>query len=148
MPLCARCQQNVATIHFTSTMDGVEEETVHLCKDCAPPTGLHNLDLKDLEALSVIGKKCEFCSREAISGVTSLRNAVYWCYACGLEFGQILMDLCASERPDLLRRSKEDTSFLSICLDPELQARSAEANQKAVQILRDRRRQDGRDKAS
>ena|ERR1022692_1273257 len=148
MPLCAKCHQNVATIHFTAIMDGVQEETVHLCKDCAPTAGLHNLDLKDLEALSVVGKKCEFCSREAISGITGLSNALYWCYDCGLEFGRILMDLCASERPDLMQRSKEDSSFLSICLNPEFQAWSEEANQKAVQILRDRRRQDGRDKAS
>ena len=68
--LCAKCHQKEATIHFTTVVDGTEEEAVHLCKDCAPPTGfdLDKLDLKQLEALSVIGKKCEFCGRDAFSG--------------------------------------------------------------------------------
>src|SRR5207247_4574622 len=71
--LCAKCHQKEATIHFTTVVDGAEEETVHLCKDCAPPTGfdLDKLDLKPIEAMSVIGKKCEFCGRDAFSGQMS-----------------------------------------------------------------------------
>src|SRR2546426_12506377 len=65
MPLCARCHQNEATIHFTSVVDGAEDETIDLCKDCAPLTVLKNLALKELEALSVIWKKCEFCGELA-----------------------------------------------------------------------------------
>jgi len=141
--------QNEATLHFTTVVDGTEEETVHLCKDCAPPTGLNNLDLKQLEVLSVVGKKCEFCGKEAFSGEMGARGgAIYWCFDCGLEFGRILTELIVSERPDLMQRSKEESSFLSFCSDPELQAWSAAASQKAVQILRERRRQDGRDKGS
>src|SRR5438128_2607494 len=121
MPLCAKCHQNEATIHFTTVVDGAEDETVHLCRDCAPLTGLknldlNNLDLKELEALSVIGKKCEFCGKEAFSGqMVASGGAIYWCFDCGMEFGRILSELCISERPDLMQLSKEQSSFLSFC---------------------------------
>jgi hypothetical protein len=147
--LCAKCQKNEAIIHFTAVVDGKEDETVHLCKQCAPPTGIENLSWQQVEALSVVGKKCEFCGKNAFSGeMVAAGGAIYWCFDCGLEFGRILMELMLAERPDLMQRSKEESSFLSICSDPELQAWSAAANQKAVQMLRERRRQDGRDKGS
>ena len=149
--LCAKCHKNEATIHFTTVVDGQEVETVDLCKECAPPTGLDldNLDLKQIEALSVIGKKCEFCGKEAFSGEMRTRgSAIYWCFDCGLEFGRILSDSLVSQRPDLLQRSKEERSFLSFCADPGLQAWSEGASQKAVQKLKERSRQDGRDKQS
>jgi hypothetical protein len=149
--LCAKCHQNEATVHFTTLVDGTEEEAVHLCKDCAPDTGfdLDKLDLKQIEALSVIGKKCEFCGRDAFSGeMRAGGGAIYWCFDCGVEFGGILRDLLLTERPDLLERSKEDSSFLSFCSDSGLQAWSASASQRATQTLKERRRQDGRDKGS
>lgn len=149
--LCAKCHQNEATIHFKTVVDGAEEETVHLCPDCAPPTGfdLHKLDWKEIEALSVIGKKCEFCGKEAFSGeMRANGGATYWCFDCGLERGRILSDLLVAERPDLLQRSKDESSFLSFCSDTGLQAWSGAASQKAVQTLKERRRQDGRDKGS
>jgi hypothetical protein len=62
-----------------------------------------------------------------------------------MEHGRILGELCASERPDLMRRSKEASSFLAFCSDPELRAWSEAASQKAVEILRERRRQSGSD---
>src|SRR5881394_1081287 len=80
--LCAKCHQKEATIHFTTVVDGTEE-AVHLCKDCAPPTGfdLDKLDLKQIEALWVIGKKCEFCGGGAFSGQMSAKGgAIYWCF--------------------------------------------------------------------
>ena len=141
MPLCSKCHQKEATIHFTTVMDGVHKETVHLCRDCAPPTGLQSLDLKELVALSVTGKKCGFCGREAVSGVMGAGGTVYWCLDCGMEHGRILGELSASERPDLMRRSKETSSFLAFCSDPELRAWSEAASQKAVEILRARKRQ-------
>lgn len=146
--LCARCQKNEATLHFTIVVEGKEQETVHLCKGCAPATGLGGLDLKQLQAMSVIGKKCAFCGRTAASGVLDAGSPVYWCFDCGLEFGRILADLRLSERPDLMQQSKEAVSFLSICSAPGFQAWSEAANRKAVQLLRERRRQDGRDKSS
>ena len=154
MPLCAKCHQKEATIHFTTVVDGTVEETVHLCKDCAPQTGLDSLDSldpKEIEASSVIGKKCEFCGKDAFSGeMRTQGGAIYWCFDCSLELGRILSDLLASERPDLLHRNKEERSFsfLSIFCDSALQAWSEAATEKAVQTLKERRRQDGRDKGS
>ncbi len=149
--LCAKCHQNEATIHFATVVDGTEEQTVHLCKDCAPPTGfnLDKLDLKEIEALSVVGKKCGFCGRDAFSGeMRASGGANYWCFDCGLELGVIVRDLLVTERPDLLQRSKEESSFLSFCSDTGLQAWSASASERAIQTLIERRRQDGRDKGS
>src|SRR4051794_4803263 len=34
--ICAKCHKNEATIHFITVVDGQQEETVHLCKQCAP----------------------------------------------------------------------------------------------------------------
>ena len=149
--LCAKCHQNEATVHFKTVVDGTEEEAVHLCKDCAPDTGFDfsKLDMKQIEALSVIGKKCEFCGRDAVSGeMRAGGGAIYWCFDCDLERGVILRDLLVSERPNLLQRSKEESSFLSFCSDTGLQAWSASASQRATQTLKERRRQDGRDKGS
>lgn len=149
--LCAKCHQKEATIHFRTVVDGAEEEPVHLCIDCAPDTGftLDKLDLKEIEALSVLGKKCEFCGRDAFSGeMRASGGATYWCFDCGLEFGGILRDLLVTERPDLLQRSDEKSSFLSFCSDAGLQAWSASASQNAAHTLKERRRQDGRDKGS
>jgi len=69
-------------------------------------------------------------------------------FDCGLEYGGILKDLLVAERPDSLQRSKHESSFLSFCSDIGLQAWSASASQKAMQTLKERRRQDGRDEAS
>ena len=149
--LCAKCYQKEATIHFTMVVDGMEEKAGHFCKDCAPPTGfdLDKIDLKQIEALSVVGKKCEFCGREAFSGeMRAGGGAIYWCDDCGLERGRILMDLLLSEQPDLLQRSTEESSFLAFCSDPRLQASFALASERATQALNERRREDGRDKGS
>ncbi len=150
--LCAKCNHNEAAIHFTAVVDGTVVETVHLCKDCAPQTGLDSLDSldpKEIEASSVIGKKCEFCGKDAFSGeMRAQGGAIYWCFDCSLELGRIVSDLLLSERPDLLHRSKEESSFLSICCDPALQAWSEAATEKGVQTLKERRRQDARDKGS
>jgi len=149
--LCAKCHQNAATIHFTTVVDGTEEEAVDLCKDCAPATGfdLSKLDMKQIEALAITGKKCGFCGRDAFSGeMRPVGGAIYWCFDCALERGAILQDLLAAERPDLLQRSKEESLFLAFCSDPTLQAWSASASERASQTLRERRRVDGRDKGS
>ena len=104
MPPCSKCHRKEATVHFTTIMGGVEE-TVHLCRDCAPPMGLPTLDPKELAALSVTGKKCEFCGRDAVSGALGATGPVYWCFDCGLEHSRILGELSASERPDLMQRA-------------------------------------------
>lgn len=145
--LCTKCQRNEAVIHFTAVVES-EEETVHLCKDCAPP-GLGSLDPKQIESLSIVGKKCEFCGKDAFSGeMRANGGGIFWCFDCGLEFGRIVTELLTSERPDLMQRKQEEISLLSMLGDREFQEWSETANPKAVQILKDRRRQDGRDPRS
>ena len=148
--LCAKCQKNEATLHLTTVVDGEEEETVHLCADCGPAiTGLPTLDPTKLEALSIIGKKCEFCGKAAYSGEMRAGGAaVHWCFDCGAEYGRIFAELLNSEHPEFMERVKEHSSFLAFSTDPQLQAWSAEAGQKAVRTLKERRRQDARDKGS
>jgi hypothetical protein len=149
MPLCARCHQKEATVHFTTVMDGKEPSAAHLCKDCASSIGFDfdYLNLKEIEALSVTGKRCGFCGKEAISGQIGAKDgAIYWCSDCGEEFTRILSaELAISAPPDLMRRGMDENLFLSFCYDPELKAWSEAASQRAVQILRQRRRADGRD---
>lgn len=149
--LCAKCHQNEATIHFTTVVDGAEEESVHLCEDCAPPTGfdLNMLDQEQIEALSLVGKKCEFCGREAFSGeMRAGGGSINWCFDCGLEFGVIFRELLLAERPESLQRTKDDRSFLSFCSDLGLLLWSASASQRATKTLKERRQQDDRDKSS
>ena len=114
-------------------------KTIDLCDHCAPG---FKLNLKELGAFSAGGKKCEFCGQEAFSGVRTTWGAISWCFNCGLEFMGILSDLCMAERPDLMPRSREER------LSAELQAWNDAASQRAAQRLRERRRQDGRDKRS
>jgi hypothetical protein len=136
---CAKCHQKEATIHFRMVVDGAEEETVPLCPDCAPPTGF--MDLKEIEALSVLGKKCEFCGKDADSGEIGAKGrATNWCFDCGSELMRILSDLLRAERPDLLQRSEAKSFFSSFCSDTGFQAWSEAACQKAVQTLKERRR--------
>jgi hypothetical protein len=148
--LCAKCQKNEATFHLATVVDGKEEETVHLCKDCGTAiTGLPTLDPSKLEALSVIGKKCEFCGKDAYSGeMRAGGGAIYWCFDCGAEYGRIFAELLMSEHPEFMERCKAHSSFLAFSSDPQLQAWSAEAGPKAMQVLKERRREDGRDAAS
>ena len=143
--LCTKCHQKEATVHFTTVVDGTEEETVHLCKDCAPDTGFDfsKLDVGQIKAMSVIGKKCEFCGAEAVSGEMRVGGGgIYWCFDCGMELAVIIRDLVLVERPDLLLRSKEESSFLSSCSDSGFQAWSAHATERATVILKKRRRPD------
>ena len=141
MPLCSKCHQKEATVLFTAVMNGVEEQTVHFCKDCAPSaTGLPTLDPKEIAALSVTGKKCEFCGRDAASGVFSASGPIYWCFDCGLEHSQIVAELSVSERPELMQRGKEASSFLALAADPEFRSWSEAASKRAVEILRARKR--------
>ena len=141
MPLCSKCHQKEATVHFTTIMGDVQE-TVHFCSDCAPPVGLPSLDPKKLAALSVTGKKCEFCGRDAASGTIDAGGAIYWCSDCGMEYSRILAELCASERPDLVG-DPEASTFVAFCSVPELRAWSEQASRKVVKIMRERRQQSG-----
>jgi len=126
-------------------MNGVEE-TAHFCKDCAPVTGYEGLNREQLMALSIIGKKCEFCGRDASSGVRGSQSTIYWCFDCGLEYNRIVADLLSAENPDWLQRFAGAEFSLSRAFDPLYREWADAAFQKALRILKDRRMQDGRDK--
>jgi protein-arginine kinase activator protein McsA len=134
--LCEKCHQKEATFHLTTILDGTAAE-FHLCEDCPPPMGfdVDKLDLKKfekVEPLSVVGKKCGFCGRDAFAGEMGTGgSALYWCIDCGTERLDILKELSLAERRDRLQRT---SSWL------------ASRKQRATQILRERRQQDGRNK--
>jgi hypothetical protein len=122
------------------------EENGHYCKSCAPTTGFEGLSLEEIKAFSIIGKKCDFCGEDATSGVGSPRStSTYWCGDCGWERSLILMELSTSEHPELTQQMTGAHSFLSTCFDPEYMAASNDISQKATRLLKERRRQDGRD---
>jgi hypothetical protein len=135
MPLCAKCHQKEATVHLTSIV-GEAVETNHFCKDCAPLSGLGTLDLKQAGALSVAGKKCEFCGLDALLVSWDAENPVYWCHDCRLKFQSIVISLVLSEHPELAERIRNTSSFAWLCLDPEFQALSSALMQKALQKMR------------
>lgn len=56
-------------------------------------------------------------------------------------------DLLVTERPDLLQRGQMERSLSLVGSDAGIQAWSISASQRATQILKERRRQDGRDSA-
>jgi transposase-like protein len=146
MELCSKCHQNEATVHLTCVMGGLEEK-VHLCKDCAPATGFEGLSLEEIKAFSIIGKKCDFCGEDATSGVGSPRStSTYLCRDCGWEWSRISQELLTSEHPEMIQRMAGARSFLSTSFDPEFTAVANDTSQKATRLLKERRRQDGRDK--
>ena len=145
--LCAKCHKNEATVHFTTAVE-TEEERVDLCKDCAP-AGIADLDLENAKALSIIGKKCHFCGAAADSGeLVPGGGAIYWCFNCGAERMRIATELLRTERPDFLQPSKGPVSFLSSISDSDFQTWAQAASRRSVQLLKEKRRQDGRDQGS
>src|SRR5947209_2618564 len=145
--LCAKCHKNEATVHFTTAVE-TEEERVDLCKDCAPG-GIADLDLENAKALSIIGKKCHLCVAEADSGeLVPGGGATYWCFNCGAERMRIATELLRTERPDFLQPSKGPVSFLSSISDSDFQTWAQAASRRSVQLLKEKRRQDGRDQGS
>lgn len=97
------------------------------------------LSLRGVLNLRMQMNKREFCGKAAFSGVTGAKVTIYWCFDCGMEFGRIHSDLCVSKQPDLMLRSREPSSFLAISSDLELLAWSETPNQKAGQILGEKR---------
>jgi DNA-directed RNA polymerase subunit RPC12/RpoP len=72
-------------------------------------------------------------------------RAVYLCSDCGKELGSIIVELCVAERPHLTERVEGTVTFI-LRDTPEVRAWLEAANLKAIEILRERRRQDRRDK--
>jgi len=125
--LCAKCQKNEATLHLTTILHGRGEETIHLCKDCGTEiTRLPTLDPSKLEVLPVIGRKCEFCGKEAFSGkMLAGGGAIYWCFDCQAEYRRTFAELFICEHPELMERVKTRSSLLPFISAPQLLAWSA-----------------------
>jgi len=47
--ICAKCNKNEATVHFTAVTDGRPAEPVHLCNVCAVAFGLLSADANERE---------------------------------------------------------------------------------------------------
>lgn len=136
--LCAKCQKNEATIHVT-TVVGTQHEMVDFCGNCAPPS-LGALDHKGAmaEARSMLEEKCELCGAQAYAHLEFAGSeAIYLCFGCESERMSIVMESLKTERPDLARTKDAG----SIYADPVSSRRS-------IQLLKERRREDGRDKQS
>lgn len=134
--LCAKCQKNEATVHVT-TVVGDEQETVDFCRDCAPASFALDAEKAQANARSIMGKHCDFCgaaysySRQVLAGY----GEKHFCCECDTELMSIAIELIEAERPGLLRRIKEvGSKFLST--DPAF-------CRKSIQLLSERRRQDG-----
>jgi hypothetical protein len=138
--LCAKCHQKNATVHITSRFPG-RTDKIDLCNDCAALAGLPKVnpaDLIDIAARSIIGKKCEFCGKDAFSGVSSQTGkSTYWC-----------LDLLRAESPELFQQPQTSESPFARMFDSEWKAKAEARSQKATQLLKDRRKQDGRDPGS
>jgi protein-arginine kinase activator protein McsA len=139
--LCAKCQKNEATLHLTIILHGSGEETIHLCKDCGTErTRLPTLDPSKLEVLPVIARKCEFCGKDAFSGkLLAGGSAIYWCFECEAEYRRTFAELFICEHPELMEGVKARSSVLQFISAPQLLAWSADAGQRVVQILKERR---------
>jgi hypothetical protein len=143
--LCTKCHQKEATIHVTTIVNGAQR-TYDFCPDCAPDTGLdfNPWDAESLKAIPLIGKKCEFCSADAVSGERRTGGgAIHWCFNCGMELGALISESLLLERPDLLQQGEEESALLSFPPDAELQAWLAVAIEKAAVTLKTRKRSEG-----
>lgn len=134
-------------MHVTEIVDGAASKTIHLCKNCVPTEGSHpgGMDPMQIQAFSFDGKKCGFCGKGVFCGMMLTTGGMcYWCFDCDKEIGAIFSEIVAAERPDLLAASEEKSSFSAMFSDADLQAWAVSAHERARQILKDRRQQDGR----
>lgn len=129
-------------------MDGVQE-TMHFCQGCAPPTGYEGLNPEQLEALSIDGKKCGLCGRDASSGVGGPQSPTFLCSDCGYEYHRLIGGMVISERPEWVQKfAAENTSPLSMVFNPLYREWWEAACQKALGILKNRGRQGDGDKTT
>lgn len=140
MPLCAKCQQKEATIHFVHKAGDDEKVNVWLCEGCARPLTVR------LEASRQGQQKCEFCGEAAFSPLPGIRSIIYACCGCRAEYARMFFERCAAERPDLIQRSRRDVSYFDMCFDPQVEAWSDVEGSDVVRKLKlDRQQTTGRD---
>ena len=146
--LCVKCQNNEATLHLTTVIYGRGEESIHLCKDCGvETTRLPTVEPGTQEVLPVIGRKCEFCGEDAFCGKrVEGRGRIYWCFDCEAEYRRTFAQLFVCEHPELMEPAKMRSALLPLVSDPQqLQAWLAEAGERAVQVMKERRQGKNRD---
>jgi protein-arginine kinase activator protein McsA len=139
--LCAKCQKNEATLHLTTILHGREEDTIHLCKDCGTGiTRLPTMDTSKLETVPVIARKCEFCGQDAFSAkLLAGGSTIYWCFDCEAEYRRTFAQLFICEHSEFLERVRTRNPSLPLISPTQFQAWSAGADQRVVQILKERR---------
>src|SRR5258708_7348236 len=144
---CVKCHKN-ATLQFTPVCQGRAKDSVWFCVDCLSGWGLRDMLAQELQSQSLVGKKCGFCCQAACSSILYPGTEIYWCWDCVLEFGDVIMDLCQAERPDLIQRTEEGSRSLAFGCKTKNRdlVWEAQLHRRAAQILREKRRQDGRDK--
>ena len=138
--LCAKCQKNEATVHFTRILHGGEEPTLQLCSSCyAEARPIPSIDAGKLEMLPVLAKKCEFCGKDSFSGKTfEGAPMTFWCFDCEAEYRRIFAGLFIGDHPDLMESLKTRSPFPPSFSPQQFQVWSAEAGQRAMQILSQR----------
>lgn len=109
--------------------------------------GYAGLNLQDRKPVSLLGKTCEFCGRDAKTAGMRSGDWVYWCRECSREHYALFVEVLTSERPDLLQMLAESTSS-SLRFGPGIDAWFDAARQRVVRTLRDRKKQDRRDKGA
>jgi hypothetical protein len=122
-------------------LHGRGEETIHLCEDCGTErTRLPSLAPSKMEVLPVIARRCEFCGKEAFSRKQLAGgSAIYWCFESEAEYRRTFAELFICEHPELMEGVKARSSVLQFISEPQLRAWLADAGQRVVQILKERR---------
>jgi hypothetical protein len=147
--LCSKCHKN-ATFQFTPVGHGRAKDAMWFCADCLSACGLGDILSQELQSQSLVGKKREFCGQAAYTRILYPGTEIYSCWGCGLEFGRVIMDLCQAERPDLIQRTKDGCPSLTFgckTMNRDL-VWEEQLHRRAAQIIKERRRQDGRDRGS
>jgi protein-arginine kinase activator protein McsA len=88
--LCSICNQQPATIHITTIVEGVQTRQ-DFCEACAPSA------VPDLKAWTkkMAGKPCDYCGQPARAGAGPRGKERFWCQACAESFGAILQQVYA-----------------------------------------------------
>jgi|KBSMisStandDraft_5_1062788.scaffolds.fasta_scaffold735371_2 hypothetical protein len=139
--VCAKCQKNEASVHVTTILYQGKDETIQLCKDCYTETArVPIFEPSKVEALSVIAGKCEFCGEEAFSGRRLAGEpTIYWCFECEAEYRRTFSELFFGEHREVMECVKTRSPFPPSFSPLQFQAWAAEAGQRVVQIMKERR---------
>jgi protein-arginine kinase activator protein McsA len=139
--LCAKCQKQEATVHVTTILHGGKEETIRLCQDCDTDTArFPTFDPSQVETLPIIARKCEFCGEEAFSAkALADGRTIYWCFNCQAEYRRTFTQLFIGEHAEFMECVKTRSPFPTSFSPQQFQTWAADADQRVVQIMKERR---------